>query len=152
MSRSTFWDGGRWIWMVAHCSSRWLPRWRGAGSRASGGRGGTVGKSRHRLRNILVAAEIALAVVLLVGAGLMVRGFRALIRNGAAMEPATLLTMRLAITQSKHPEPAQVAAFCRRVLERIGALPGVKSAVAVTALPYTGNSSDRNFTVEGRPP
>ena len=70
-----------------------------------GGRGGTAGGARHRLRNILVASEVALAVVLLVGAGLMVRGFRKLVENGERLEPATLLTMRLALTDNKYHEP-----------------------------------------------
>src|SRR5205823_14324330 len=91
-----------------------------------GGRGGTVGKARHRLRKILVAAEIALAVVLLVGAGLMVRGFRSMVQTGRAMEPSTLLTMRLAITSTKYHEKHQVADFYRQVLERVQPLPGVR--------------------------
>src|SRR5437764_2987912 len=76
-----------------------------AESLKEGGRGGTAGKSRHRLRKILVAAEVALAVVLLVGAGLMVRGFRAMVRTGQAFEPATLLSLRLAVTNTKYREP-----------------------------------------------
>jgi putative ABC transport system permease protein len=116
-----------------------------------GGRGGSTGGARHRLRNILVASEVALAVVLLVGAGLMVRGFRKLVENGERLEPATLLTMRLAITDNKYHEPHQRIAFYRDVLDRIGALPGARSVAAVTALPYTGHSNGRDFTIEGRP-
>jgi putative ABC transport system permease protein len=103
------------------------------------------------MRNFLVGAEIALAVVLLVGAGLMVRGFHNLLNNGEKLEPATMLNMRLAITANKYREPHQIEAFYRQVLERIAQLPGVKSAVAVTALPYSDHSSGRFFSIEGRP-
>jgi putative ABC transport system permease protein len=116
-----------------------------------GGRGTSAGKARQRLRNVLVGGEVALAVVLLVGAGLMVRGFRAMVDNGRAMEPETLLTLRLAITESKYREKPQVAEFYRQVLERIQALPGVRTAAAVTALPYSNHSNGRNFMIEGRP-
>ncbi|MGO9273778.1 MAG: ABC transporter permease [Terriglobia bacterium] len=115
-----------------------------------GGRGGSTGKARHLLRNVLVAVEVALAVVLLVGAGLMVRGFRALVDNGERLQPATLLTLRLALTANRYGEPYQMAAFYRQVLERIEALPGVTSAVAVTAMPYSDHSSSRIFTMEGK--
>ncbi len=121
-----------------------------AGTLKEGGRSSSLGKGRQRLRNVLVAAEIALAVVLLVGAGLMVRGFQALVKNGAALQPATLLTMRLAVTDQKYPKKYQVAEFYREVLERIQALPGVRSTAAVTALPYSDHSSGRNFIIEGR--
>jgi len=116
-----------------------------------GGRGGSTGGAHHRLRNILVASEVALAVVLLVGAGLMVRGFRKLVENGERLEPATLLTMRLAITDNKYHEAHQRMAFYGGVLERIRALPGVRAATAVTALPYADHSNGRDFTIEGRP-
>jgi putative ABC transport system permease protein len=116
-----------------------------------GGRGGTAGKARHRRRNILVAAEIALAVVLLVGAGLMVRGFRSMLNSGASMEPASLLTMRLAITTTKYHDKFQIAEFYRQVLERVQALPGVRTAAAVTAMPYSNHSSGLPFVIEGRP-
>ncbi|MCU1264396.1 MAG: hypothetical protein JWM21_714 [Acidobacteria bacterium] len=115
-----------------------------------GGRGGSSGASRHLLRNMLVASEITLAVVLLVGAGLMVRGFRAQVDTGARIEPSTLLSLRLAITGNKYPEPHQISGYYREVLNRISALPGVRSAAAVTALPYSGHSESGVFTIEGR--
>jgi putative ABC transport system permease protein len=115
-----------------------------------GGRGASAGKARQRLRSILVASEIALAVVLLVGAGLMIRGFSTMLDTGRALEPETLLTMRLAITGNKYHEKPQVVEFYRHVLERIQALPGVRSAAAVTALPYSDHSEGRDFTIEGR--
>jgi putative ABC transport system permease protein len=115
-----------------------------------GGRGTSAGKARQRLRNVLVGGEVALAVVLLVGAGLTVRGFRTLVDNGRALDPDTLLTLRLAITDSKYHEKPQVAEYYRQVLDRIQALPGVRSAAAVTALPYSGHYSVRDFMIEGR--
>jgi putative ABC transport system permease protein len=116
-----------------------------------GGRSSSVGRARQRLRGILVASEVALAVVLLVGASLMVRGFRSFVQSGERLEPSTLLTMRLAITETKYREKYQVAEFYRQVLERIQVVPGVRSAVAVSALPYSDHSSGRNYTIEGRP-
>ncbi len=116
-----------------------------------GGRGSSSGRARRRLRGLLVAAEIALAVVLLVGASLMVRGFQALVKGAANLEPASLLSLRLALTDTKYHENSQMLAFYDDVLRRINAMPGVKSAIAVTALPYSGHSSGRFFTIEGRP-
>jgi putative ABC transport system permease protein len=98
-----------------------------------------------------VATEVALAVILLAGAGLMVRGFRKLVESGERLEPASMLTMRLVITDNKYHEPYQRLAFYRDVLDRVRALPGVRTAAAVTALPYTGHSNGRGFTIEGRP-
>jgi putative ABC transport system permease protein len=116
-----------------------------------GGRGSSSGRARRRLRSVLVGAEIALAVVLLVGASLMVRGFQALVNGAANLEPASLLSLRLALTETKYHKDNQMLGFYDDVLRRINALPGVKSAVAVTALPYSGHSSGRSFTIEGRP-
>jgi putative ABC transport system permease protein len=115
-----------------------------------GGRGSSGSRARRRLRGVLVAAEISLAVVLLVGASLMVRGFQALVAGAARLEPATLLSMRLALTDAKYHENNQMRGFYDDILRRINALPGVKSATAVTALPYSGHSSGRGFTIEGR--
>ncbi|MDF3043117.1 MAG: hypothetical protein K0Q71_5823 [Thermomicrobiales bacterium] len=121
-----------------------------ADSLKEGGRGGTAGRSRRRLRSALVAAEIALAVVLLVGAGLMVRGFGNLVKSGESLEPSTLISMHLAVTRTKYSENHQVAEFYRQVIERVGALPGVRSAAAVTAMPYSNNTNGNVFTIEGR--
>ncbi len=116
-----------------------------------GGRGSSAGRARRRLRGFMVGAEIALAVVLLVGASLMVRGFQALVNGAANLDPASLLTLRLALTDTKYREDNQIRGFYDDVLRRLNALPGVQSAVAVTALPYSGHSSGRLFTIEGRP-
>ncbi len=121
------------------------------GNLRDGGRGSSSGRARRRLRGFMVGAEIALAVVLLVGASLMVRGFQALVNGAANLEPASLLTLRLALTETKYRENSQILGFYDDVLRRINALPGVKSAVAVTALPYSGHSSGRSFAIEGRP-
>jgi putative ABC transport system permease protein len=116
-----------------------------------GGRGGGALRAHHRLRSALVAAEMALAVVLLAGGSLMVRGFQTLVNRSTSMEPATFLSMRLAITETRYPKDHQVAEFYRRVLERVNALPGVRAAVAVASLPYSGHSKGRYFVMEGRP-
>ncbi len=116
-----------------------------------GGRGSSRGRSRQRLRGILVGFEIALAVVLLVGASLMVRGFQTLVSGAATLDPTTMLSLRLTLTDAKYHENRQMMAFYNETLRRLNELPGVKSAVAVTALPYSGHSSGSNFTIEGRP-
>ena len=133
------------------------PAWQGSRTNVNealkeGGRGGATGRGKHRLRAILVAAEIALAVVLLVGAGLMVRGFQTLAASGARYEPATMLTLELEISENKYREGYQQAAFYRQVLERTSAVPGVRSAVAASSMPYNGQPPWRVFTLEGKPP
>ena len=133
------------------------PAWQGSRTNINealkeGGRSGATGRGKHRLRAILVAAEIALAVVLLVGAGLMVRGFQTLAASGARYEPATMLALELEISEHKYREGYQQAAFYRQVLERTSAIPGVRSVVAAAALPYNGQPPWRVFTIEGKPP
>ncbi len=116
-----------------------------------GGRGGSAGSARHRLRNTLVGIEVAMAVVLLVGAGLMVRGFRSMLDDGRRMEPATFLTLRLALTENRYHEPHQRTAFFDSVLARVRALPGVTAAAAVSAIPYSNHSESRPFEIVGQP-
>jgi putative ABC transport system permease protein len=116
-----------------------------------GGRGSSGTRRRHLLRNILVGAEIALAVVLLVGASLMYRGFHTLLASGERLEPGTLLTLRLGLTESKYRDPHQIAGYYNDVLQKLNSLPGVRSAAAVSSMPYSNHSSGRGFTIEGRP-
>ncbi|MBS1856504.1 MAG: ABC transporter permease, partial [Acidobacteria bacterium] len=122
-----------------------------AGALKEGGRT-SAGRARHRLRHILVAAEVSLAVVLLIGAGLMVRGFDSLVHAATAVEPSTILTLRLALTDAKYREPYQQRAFYNAVLERAAAIPGVRAAVAALALPHTDHWTSRGYRIEGRLP
>jgi len=101
---------------------------------------------RHWMRSILVGGEVALAVVLLVGAGLMVRGFQTLVSSSTGLEPSTMLTLQLTLSENREP-----TGYYREVLDRIAALPGVRSAVAVTALPYSRHGGVSPVTIEGRP-
>jgi putative ABC transport system permease protein len=112
-----------------------------ADSLKDGGFAASAGRGRQRLRSALVAGEIAMATVLLLGAGLMVRGFRGLIDSGAALEPDSLLTLRVSLTDGSY----------REVLDRIAMIPGVRSAAVVTALPHSRHASVRGFEIEGRP-
>jgi putative ABC transport system permease protein len=116
-----------------------------------GGRGTSTGRGRHRLRGILVAGEMALAVMLLVGAALMVRSFGAMAHGGDAFEPSSLLTLRLAVTDQKYPKPYDRARFYGEVLESVSAVPGVRMAAAATAMPYTQHGNARAYEIEGQP-
>jgi putative ABC transport system permease protein len=134
-----------------------LPAWQGTrynlqDALKDGGRGASAGRSRNRLRGILVAAEIALSMVLLVGASLMIRGTGTLLNNSRCFEPATLLTLRLSITENRYPKSRQQAAFYRQVVERTSAIPGVRTAFVVKAMPYSGHNYGRGFTIENRVP
>jgi len=109
---------------------------------------GTVGPAHHRLRNTLVVAEIALALILLVGAGLLVRSFAHVLAADAGFRPEGVLTASLPLPQPRFPEEAKRAALVRAVVERVKAIPGVEAASA--ALPLLGGWQS-SFTLEGRP-
>ncbi len=117
------------------------------------GRGASTGPSRHRLRSVLVISEIALALVLLVGAGLLVKSFRALLTVHEHFQPETVLTLTLSLPDDLYgPKPARVA-FHNQVLQRLSAIPQVRSAALATVVPYAnGGGADLNlFSIEGRP-
>lgn len=118
------------------------------------GRGTSAGRSRHRLRSILVVSEIALALVLLVGAGLLVKGFRALITVNESYTPETLLTANLTLPELQYSEPAARRAFHEQVLQRLAAVPQVQTAALATHVPYAnGGGASRNYiSIEGRAP
>ena len=132
-----------------------LPAWRSSRPNLmealKDGCAGFGGPGRHRLRTVLMAGEIALAMVLLAGAGLMVRGFQTLVGGSPSVRPASMLTLHLALTENKYRDDRQVAAFYREVLRRVAALPGVRSAAAVTALPYSRHWTMLPVAIEGRP-
>ncbi len=114
-------------------------------------RGTSAGRSAGRLRSALLAGEIALALVLLVGAGLMVKGVHALIQVNQNLEPKSLLTMRLSLPEAKYKESRQIAAFYTQTLAALKTLPGVEAATLVTSVPYGDNDQSSRFAIEGRP-
>jgi putative ABC transport system permease protein len=114
-----------------------------------GGRNASAG--RGRLRNLLVVGEIAVALVLLLGAGLVLKSFYRLLQVDPGFDPANVLTLRLALSPEQYPEGRQQRAFYEQVLSRIEALPGVQAAGAVHNLPMSGSGNTRNFAIEGLP-
>ncbi len=116
-----------------------------------GGRGDTNGKSRDRLRSFLVASEFALAFVLLIGAGLMVRSFYALQSVDTGFNPHNVLSMVVSVAGTKEAQPGRRAIFYRELLEKLKQLPGVASVGAINHLPLEGDLWDRGFEIEGRP-
>ena len=118
-----------------------------------GGRSPLSGSSRQsRLRGFLVVTEVAAALILLIGAGLLAESFVRLRRVSPGFDPSNVLTMQLSLPPAKYKEPQRQAAFLQQVLQRAEALPGVKAAGAVVGLPLGGNSASRYFQIEGRPP
>ena len=118
------------------------------------GRGSSTGRVRHRLRSALVIAEVALSLVLLVGAGLLVKGFHALLTVHGPSHPETLLSLSLELPEVKYQDPATRLSFHERVLQRLSAVPHVQSAALVTAVPYAegGGIGLDYISIEGRTP
>ncbi|HKQ61382.1 MAG TPA: FtsX-like permease family protein, partial [Candidatus Polarisedimenticolaceae bacterium] len=116
-----------------------------------GGPGRTPGRGRGRTRGLLVAAEIALALVLLVGAALSLRGLQSLLGEQLGLRADHLLTAQIALPEAGYAQPAEITAFFDRVLANVARLPEVERADAVSNLPLSGAWEDRAFTLEGRP-
>jgi putative ABC transport system permease protein len=116
------------------------------GARQSGS-----GVRHRRLRQTFVVAEIALAVVLLVGAGLMLRSFGSLRRVNPGYSTSNILTMRLQLPNTKYRDDEQRIRFFREAISRIQEVPGVQSAGAISYLPLSGLGAGTGFTIEGQP-
>ncbi|HKD17827.1 MAG TPA: ABC transporter permease [Thermoanaerobaculia bacterium] len=104
-----------------------------------------------RLRRLFVAAEVALAIVLLVGSGLMIRSFVALRAADPGFDPRGVLSLEVSVTGTAHAEPGRRAILYREILERFRALPGVRSAGAINHIPIDGDIWGFPYLVEGRP-
>jgi putative ABC transport system permease protein len=116
------------------------------------GRGSTPGARSRRVRNLLVTAEVGLALLLLIGAGLLVRSFMLLNQVKLGFDPDKALTMHFVLPDYKYPEDRMNLAFFDQLLPRIATAPGVESVGLVSNLPLSGTSTSTNFTIEGRPP
>jgi putative ABC transport system permease protein len=108
------------------------------------------GASGHRLRKFLVVSEIALALVLLISAGLMIRSFALLHRIDPGFRADNLLTMRLQLPEARYREQTKQRQFHRELLDELNSIPGVQAAL-VSELPMTGDYLTHNFVIEGRP-
>jgi len=117
-----------------------------------GGRGAVTGGRSHRLRDLFVVVEIALALVLLIGSGLMIRSFVRLQSVDPGFDAKNLLTVKLLLPASKYGEDPQCKAFFKQLTERVQALPGVRSVGTVSYLPIAGLGAATGFNIEGRPP
>jgi putative ABC transport system permease protein len=114
-----------------------------------GARGAT---SHHGLRNALVAAEVALSIVLLAGAGLLFRTLLGLQSTDPGLDPARVLTFRVSIPGAKYRQPVERLQFFTRALGSLRAIPGVASASAINTLPFQGLPSATSISIAGRPP
>jgi putative ABC transport system permease protein len=106
---------------------------------------------QNRLRGFLVVTEIALSVVLMVGAGLLIRSFERILSVPPGFEPRNLLTMTVPAAGARYGQDGQVAAFYRNVLDRVHTLPGVEAAGIVSVLPFSANYDNCGFFIEEKP-
>lgn len=114
------------------------------------GRSGTVSRARHRLQGFLVIAEFALALVLLVGAGLLMRSFSKLLQTSPGFRPDHVLTMSVPLPDQAYPKATQIRQFYQQVASRVGDLPAVRSVGIVNDLPFRGVATVA-MKIEGRP-
>jgi len=133
-----------------------LPAW--AASRSGviealkeGGRSATAGGARQRLRSTFVVLELAVALILLVGAGLLLKTFWKLRSVEPGFNPEHLLTMRLELPEARYKEVDKQTRFRTQALDAVNSLPGVQAAM-ISELPFSGDSLDHDFLIEGRPP
>src|SRR5438270_6169086 len=105
----------------------------------------------NRTRGLLVISEVALSLMLLIGAGLFIRTLWMLRNVNPGVDPHNVLAMRPSISATAYPQPAQEVAFYRQVLEKVDAIPGVVSSGAIDSLPLSGDGSNQPIQIEGRP-
>jgi putative ABC transport system permease protein len=116
------------------------------------GRGSTEGGRRKLIRSTLVVLEVASALVLLVGAGLLIKSFWRLQKVDPGFNPDNALTAWVSLPQTKYPEDSKKVLFFQQLIERVNALPGVQAAGAAHVVPMTGDDYVLAFQVDGRPP
>ncbi|HKS26904.1 MAG TPA: ABC transporter permease [Pyrinomonadaceae bacterium] len=107
------------------------------GGRSLAGGGSAFGMTHHRLRKLLVIAEVALSLVLLIGAGLLVRSYREILNAHPGYNPRNVLSLRLALPANKYPKPEAIGAFYREMHEKIKQLPGVEAVGVSYSLPMS---------------
>jgi predicted permease len=117
-----------------------------------GGRGSGGSRSARATRRVLVIVQMALAVTLLAGAGLLIRSFVRLQEASPGFDTQSVLSVRLDLPQNRYKDAAAVAQFYERALAAVRALPGVSSAGLVSSMPFTNNNSQSSYFIDGREP
>jgi putative ABC transport system permease protein len=116
-------------------------------------RGSTGGRRQHAVRNALIVIEVAISLVLLVGAGLFMKSFIGLQKVDPGFDPKNALTVAISLPERKYPEKNRQAAFYKQLRERVSALPGVQATAVASGVPFSNyhwGNWDRGFRVEGR--
>ncbi len=121
------------------------------GALKAGGRGAVGGGRSHLLRNALVVTEVSLALILLIGAGLLIQSFDKLSQVKSGIQTERLLTARIGLADAAYPKAENIAAFYDELLLRLRAIPGVQSVSTIFPLPLSGSNSTTNFDVEEHP-
>jgi predicted permease len=116
-----------------------------------GGRGSTTGTAQHRVRRMLAIAETALALVLLVGAGLMLSSLYHLLKVSPGFQPDRVLTMEMDLRSTQYSKAPAVMNFWQQVLDRVRALPAVEAVAVGTNIPLTFNHDRSDITIDGLP-
>jgi putative ABC transport system permease protein len=116
-----------------------------------GGRNAAGGSVRNRVRAVLVVVEVALSLVLLVGAGLLGKSFLLLSEVRPGFEPEHVLSTDLSLAKAKYPQPQQQQAGFAEIVRRAAAIPGVEAAAVIYPLPLGGDSNSDTFLIAGRP-
>jgi len=110
----------------------------------------SAGVRGRRVRNVLVVLEVAVSLVLVAGAGLMIRSFSRLLEVDPGFQPRGVMTARMFLNPATYTRPEQIESFYSRLLERLGQIPGVESASAITQIPMGGSYSSGTMTVKDR--
>ncbi|HYP29575.1 MAG TPA: ABC transporter permease [Blastocatellia bacterium] len=114
-----------------------------------GGRTGASASGHHLLRSLLVVSEVAVALLVLISAGLTSRSFAKLLEVDPGFNPENVLTLQMALPTSKYKEASQISAFQDELLQKLKNIPGVQAASVITNLPMSGNNWSSSFNVEG---
>ena len=121
------------------------------GSLKEGGRTATDGASRSRMRSLLVISQVSLAVILLIGASLLIESMFHLLHQSPGFDPQGVAAFSLDLPDARYGKPEQSADFFKELLSRIRTVPGVKNASAAMPLPLSDNSLRTSFEIEGQP-
>jgi putative ABC transport system permease protein len=117
----------------------------------AGAKSATSGGTLHLWRDLLVVTEVALGLVLLVGAGLMMRSFGMLMSINPGFDPKNVLTGQISLTRAVYEKPEEQIRYVNQTLERLKALPGVESAAFGAPMPFSGGNVGSDFRIVGRP-